>query len=127
MYRRMLRESQMRESATLVIARHDKHGNAAIGDLSQRFKRLPRDAAWRTRPVEYVSAMYDEVDIAVERGLQRGRVVGQEVVPTPSSIDAWIYRQVVAEVCVCQQQDPYDVAHTETYGGGDGENVSFPR
>ena len=42
-YARMHRESRVRQTRSLVIARHDEHGRAGLRDASQRFVGLIRD------------------------------------------------------------------------------------
>jgi hypothetical protein len=96
----VLREPDLREAATLVIARHDEHRDALVGDSRERLERLPRDARRHTRTIEDVPAMHDEIDLPRERRLQRRPVVRQKVVATTASLDARTRGQVEAQVRV---------------------------
>ena len=108
---RMLREPQVRYSTAFMVSRYYINRYAAIGDARQWLEGLPHDAARRTRSVEYIATVYDQVDFARKRRLQSGRVVRKEVVSTSPSIDARVDRQVEAKVRISQQEDPDDVAH----------------
>ena len=108
----MLREAQLRNATPLVVARHDEDRNSTIGDARQRLESLPRHARRHTRAVEHVAAVHDEVDLPLERGPQRGRVVREEVVPPTPSLDARTRRQVEAEVGVREEEDADALVHT---------------
>jgi hypothetical protein len=110
---RMLREPQVRDATPLMVPRHHVNRYAAIGDACEWLERLPHHAARRTRTVEYVAAVHDQVDITSERRLKRVGVVRKEVVTTSPSIDARVDRQVEAEVSVREQQDPDNGGHAE--------------
>ena len=77
----MLRESDLRDAATLVVARHDEHGSAEVRHARERLERLPRDAGRHLGAIEHVTAMDDDVDVPRERWSQRGRVIREEIGP----------------------------------------------
>jgi hypothetical protein len=99
---RMMREPQVRDATALMVARYHINRHAFVGDASQWLEGLPHHAAIGSRAVEHVSSVHNQVDFAIKGRLQRGRVVGQEVVPAPSPVDARVQRQVEAEVGVGQ-------------------------
>ena len=103
---RMLCEPEVRDTATLVIARNDKHGHAAIGDSRQWLERLPDDVGGRSRSVEYIPAVDHDVHLACQRRMERRGIVCQEVVASPPADDARIDREVEAQVRVRDEQDP---------------------
>jgi hypothetical protein len=111
---RMLGEPQVRYATALVVARNNEDRNASVCNVSQRLERLPHHAARRPGAIEHVAAVNDQVDLSHERRLQRSLIVGLEVMTATPAIDTRIHGQVEAEVRVGEQQDPYDVAHTET-------------
>ena len=108
---RMLRESHVGKAATLMVPRHDIDRDATIGYALERFEGLPDHATGRARAIEHIATVDHEIHFAIDRRLERGGEVREEIMPTTSSIDARVNRQVEAEVRVCEEQDPDDVAH----------------
>jgi hypothetical protein len=112
---RMLREPEVRETTTLVVARHHVDRHATVCYALERFEGLPDHAARRPRPIEHIATVHNEIDFTSDCRLQRGGIVCQEVVSTSSSTDARVDRQIEAQVRIREEEDPDDVAHTETY------------
>ena len=88
-----------------MIAGHDEHRNAAVGDASERFERLVSDGWHHQRSIEHVAAVHDEVDLAGECWLQRGRVVREEVETATAAFDPRSRREIEAEVRIGEQQN----------------------
>ena len=107
---RMRGESGMRQKRALVIPRNDEHRHAAFGHAPQRLERLVCERRHNGRTVEHVAAMHDDVDLPIERRLERRRVVGQEVVTASPPLDARAHGKVEPEVGIGDEQDP-DVRH----------------
>ena len=97
---RMLREPQVRDATALMVARHYINRHALVGDASQWLERLPHYAAVRARSIEHIAAMDDKINFAIQCRLQRGRVVGQEVVAATAPRDARAYGQVIPKMGV---------------------------
>ena len=55
--------------------------------------------------------MDDEIDVAVERGLQCRRVIDEKVVTAATSLDARPRRQIEAEVGVSEKENADAVGH----------------
>ena len=108
---RVLRESDLRDASTLVISGDDEDRDALVGHACEWLECLPGDARWRTRAIEHVPAMNDEIDLAVEGRAERGRVVRQKVVPAATSLDARPRRQIEAEVGVGEEEDADAFGH----------------
>src|SRR5690606_2999901 len=69
--------------------------------------------------VEHVAAMYDDVHFALQRGLQGGLVVRQEVMAAPAPRAARAAGQVEAEMRVGEEQD------ADGAGGHAEQSISF--
>ena len=108
---RMLCESDLRNATAFVIAGDDEDRDAFVGNAGEWLECLPGDARRWTRAVEYVTAVNDEIDVAVERGLQRRRVVCEKIMAAPASLDARPRRQVEAEVGVSEKEDADAFGH----------------
>jgi len=103
----------MRQVPALVITRDYVHRDAALGDASQRLKRLIRQTRIDTRSVEHVAAMHDDIDGPVKRRLEGRHVIGEKVVAAATTLDARTHWQVEAEVRVSEEQNAYDVGHRQ--------------
>ena len=88
-----------------MVSRDDEDGNASVGDSTEWLERLVRECRVDLRPIEDVTRMHDDVDLTRERRLERGGVVGEEVVTTPPSLDPWPNGEVEAEVRVGEQEN----------------------
>jgi hypothetical protein len=110
----------LRDASTLVISRDDENRNAFVGDTNEWLERLPRDARRRTRPVEHVAAVNDQINVAVERGLQRGGIVCEKIVSATPTMDARPRRQIEAEVGVSEEEDADAFGHGEKIDVGSG-------
>ena len=108
----MLRESDLRNSAALVVSGNDEHGDPTIGNARERLERLPGNARRDARPIEHVAAVHDEIDLLLERRFQRGQIIREEVVAAPTSLHAGTRRQVEAEVGVGEEENPDGWRHS---------------
>jgi hypothetical protein len=84
----------------LVVSRDDEHRNTSIGYSAEGLERLVRERRDDPGPIEHVTRVHHDIDLARERRLQRGGVVRQEVVTTPASLDARPDGEIEAEVGV---------------------------
>jgi hypothetical protein len=88
-----------------VVSRDDEDRNASVGHPAEGLERLIRECRDDPRSIEDVTGVHDDVDLARERRLERGGVVGEEVVTTPASLDPWPNWEVEAEVRVGEQEN----------------------
>jgi hypothetical protein len=88
-----------------VVSWDDENRNASIRYPAEWLERLVRECRDDLRPIEDVTRVHHDVDLARERRLERGGVVGQEVVTTPPSLDPWPNGEVEAEVRVGEQEN----------------------
>ena len=107
---RMRDEAGVREERALVISGNDEYRHPPLGDATQRLERLVCQRWHDRRPVEHVSAMNHDVDLAVEGRLERGRVGGEKVMAAAPPLDARPHGKVEPEVGVGHEQD-MDVRH----------------
>jgi hypothetical protein len=89
-----------------VVTRDDEHRDASIGHPGERVERLIRERRDDSRPIEDVTCVHHEIDLARERRLERGGVVCEEIVTTPPSVDTWPDGQIEAEVGIGEEEDP---------------------
>lgn len=102
---RMRGKARVRQKGALVISRYDEYGHAAFGHAPQRFERLVGKRRHDGRTVEHVAAVHDDVDLAIERRLQRRGVVGEKVVAAAAPLHARTHGEVEPQVGVGDQQD----------------------
>ena len=55
--------------------------------------------------VKYVTAMNDQVHLSLNRCGKSPPMIGEEVVPPPSSVYPWVKREVEAQVGVGHEKD----------------------
>jgi len=85
---RMESKTGVRDSRPLVVAGHDENRYAPLGDASKRFECLIGGAGHRSRAVEDVASVDDDVHFAAHRRLERRMVVREKVVAATVPIDA---------------------------------------
>jgi hypothetical protein len=88
-----------------VVSWDDENRNASIRYPAEWLERLVRECRDDLRPIEDVTRMHHDVDLARERRLERGGVVGQEVVTAPPSVDTRPNGQIEAEVRIGEEED----------------------
>jgi hypothetical protein len=93
-----------------VVSRDDEHRNASIGYSAEWLERLIRECGDDPRPIEDVTRVHHEVDLAGERRLKRRGVVGEEIVTTPAPVDARSDGEIEAEMGIGQKEDSDVVA-----------------
>ena len=81
-------EQRAGDTRTLVIARHDKHGAALIGNQAKRSECVVHGAGADVGVIEDVPAMHDRVDLPSQCWLERFQVARQEVFAASSPIHA---------------------------------------
>ena len=62
--------------------------------------------------MEYVAAMHDRIELALQRRLERGEVIGEEVMAAATSHAARTLRQIEAEMGVGEEQDAAGGGHS---------------
>jgi hypothetical protein len=100
----------VRKTRPLVVSRDDEHRNASIGYSGERLERLVCKRRDDPRPIEDVTRVHHDVDLARERRLQRGGVVREKVVTTPPTLDTRPDGEIEAEVGIGQKEDSDFVA-----------------
>jgi len=88
-----------------MVARDDQHRHAALGDPAQRLERPVRDLFRRSRPIENVSTVDDDVDLSAQSRLERGVVVCEEIIASTPPLDARSHRRIEAEVRISEEED----------------------
>jgi len=91
-------KSRVRDSRALMVAGHDEHRHSTRGEASKRFECLIGGARHRSRTVEDVSAVDDNVHLATHRRPERGAVVREEVVAATVASYTWPLRQIESDV-----------------------------
>ena len=115
------RQQGIRQTRPFVIARHQQHRHAAIGDRQQRLQRRRRQAARDPTAEQEVAAVHNEVDVAATRGREGEVEVGEEVGAAPRARDPRPLGQVEAEVGVRNEQDAQHAGVLPT--GGDRRSL----
>jgi hypothetical protein len=108
----ILQQRGMWKSRAFVIAGDDEDRNSQIGDTLERLVSAVRDARVRRGSVEDVAAVYDEIDVAGERGSKRCRIIQEKVESASPASDARSNREVEAEVRVGEKEDSDRSRHT---------------
>jgi hypothetical protein len=102
---RMRQETRVRNLRALVIAWHDEHGNAVVGNATKRLERSMGDRRRHGRTVEDISRVHHEIDVARERGLERGKIIREEIVAAPPAFDARPKRKIEPEMRVGEEKN----------------------
>ena len=89
-----------------MVTRNDEHRDASISHPRQRVESLVRERRDDPGPIEDVTRVHHEIDLARERRLERGGVVREKVLTTPPSVDTWPDGQIEAEVGIGEEEDP---------------------
>ncbi len=73
-----------------MVSRNDKDGGSPFGDLQERFECLCDMNRGNSAPVEKITSMDHQIDLALERRSQSAIEVLEEVNPPPPPADSWM-------------------------------------
>ena len=83
------RQQGKRHAAAFVVARHEQHRNACLGDALERRECCFREPGSDAASIQQVTAMHDHIDLADPRRFERSLEILKEVVASPAADDAW--------------------------------------
>jgi len=101
----MRRQDRIRNPRTFVVARQHDHGHTTLGDVAQWREGALDERRRDPAPVEEVTAVDHEIDLAVASRRERPLVAGEEVRPPSPASDPWAYWLVEAQMGVREEEN----------------------
>ena len=96
-------------AGTFVVSGDDIDRNACVRDLDQGRHGHVHQRRWHFASIEKVAAVYNQVDLTFEGGLQSYLEIGKEVVASAPSLDPGAKRKVKTQVRVRNQEHSNDI------------------
>ena len=88
-----------------MVPRHDENGQARISQFLERFEGHVDELRPYLAPVEYVTAVDDEVHSSPPGGLESALEITKEVLPSSSTPDAWSKGMIESQMGIGEEQD----------------------
>ena len=96
-------EQRARDIGTFVVARDDENRDPLVGDVQQRLEYGLDHERMNPAAEEQIAAVYHQIDLAVERGLQRGQIIAKKVIPSAPALYLRPQRRIKAEMRVSEK------------------------